>query len=296
VKYFVDAGEDRHLDAAARAGLRGDFLRLTDGITHVELSGPTDGDIIVLTGGITVPLTYWDDTVLALHRNGFRTLTFSAYGRGHSDRVTASYDADLFVRQMSDVIDAVAPGPFHLVGASMGALVAMEYVRTNSGSAATLALLGPAGLARRPVVHRALSAGLVSRPVVRHLGRRIFDHHQGRNVSDPVLAKRLTTMVDDAYRYEGSLYAFFQTLQHFPLFDRAELYRATDAAGLPTLLVWGTDDRVTPIDALEKVREMLHPDRIHVVEDCGHMVPLERPALVAEQLTTFITSHRSVNP
>jgi pimeloyl-ACP methyl ester carboxylesterase len=94
-------------------------------------------------------------------------------------------------------------------------------------------------------------------------------------------------MIGDAYQYEGSLYAFFDTLQHFGLFDRAELYRRTGALTVPTMLMWGTEDRVTPIDGLDQVRALLKPRQCYVVDDCGHMVPFERPALVADKLAAF---------
>jgi pimeloyl-ACP methyl ester carboxylesterase len=101
-------------------------------------------------------------------------------------------------------------------------------------------------------------------------------------------------MIGDASRYEGSIYAFFQTLQHFPLFDRAELYRHTGTLHLPTQLIWGCEDHVTPISSLGQIRELLQPSQCHVIDDCGHMAPFERPLVVADQLATFYDMiHRS---
>ncbi|MGU3291460.1 alpha/beta fold hydrolase [Williamsia sp. M5A3_1d] len=293
MEYFVDTREDRHLDSQTRARLRGDFVELSDGVTHHELTGPRDGDVIVLTGGITVPLFYWDDTAAALHANGFRTLTYSAYGRGYSDRIQGRYDEDLFVRQLSELLEAVGtPDPHHVVGASMGALVAMEYARRSPAAVRSLALIGPAGLSPRPLLQRLMSLSeRVTGVVARRLGRRVFDSHQGRNIADPATAARLAEMVGDAYRYEGSLYAFFETLQHFGLFDRASLYASIASLDIPTVLLWGTDDLVTPIDALDRVRGLLAPDALHIVDDCGHMVPFEQPTLVAETVTAFIATH-----
>ncbi|MGJ0118424.1 alpha/beta fold hydrolase [Williamsia sp. MIQD14] len=299
MEYFVDAREDRHLDPGTRVGLRGNFVALSDGVTHHELTGPAGGDIVVLTGGITVPLFYWDDTAAVLHENGFRTLTYSAYGRGYSDRVRGRYDEDLFVRQLSELLEAVgAPTPHHVVGASMGALVGMEYARRTPAAVRSLALVGPAGLSPRPPLQRLMSlSDAMTGLIARRLGRRVFDSHQGRNITEPATAARLQAMVTDAYRYEGSLYAFFETLQHFPLFDRASLYGAVASLDIPTALMWGTEDLVTPIDALDRVRDLLAPDELHVVDNCGHMVPFERPTLVAETITSFIaTRTKPVHP
>lgn len=289
MKYFAASGEDRRLDMTVRKSLRGSYIRLSGGVTHYELTGPEDGDVVVLTGGITVPLFYWDATVAVLHEHGLRTLTYSAYGRGYSDRVHGSYDETLFVDQLTELVEAVGlPPRRHLAGASMGALVAMSYLNEHPTGASTLTLLGPAGLSPRPTALKLLldydfTGGLLAK----HFGRRIFESHQRDNVADPQLAADLAEMISDAYQYEGSLYAFFDTLQHFGLFDRAELYRRTGALAVPAMLMWGTEDQVTPIDSMDRVQTLLKPQQCYAVEDCGHMVPFERPALVADKLAAF---------
>jgi pimeloyl-ACP methyl ester carboxylesterase len=297
VKYFVAPNEDRRLDATARTTLRGNYIRLSDGITHYELTGPEGGDVVVLAGGLTVPLFYWDATAAALHLRGLRTLAYSGYGRGYSDRIRGRYDEALFVRQLGEVIDHLdLPRPRHLVGASMGAMVAMAYTGQHADTTATLTLIGPAGLTRQPRIQKILLGNDWSIGVIaKHLGRRIFQRHQAHNVSDPHLAADLADMVDEAYRYEGSLFAFFSTLAHFPPFERAELYRQTATLPVPIMLMWGTDDQVTPIGCLDQVRRLLKPQQCHVVEDCGHMIPFERPAVVAERLASFVASIQTGN-
>jgi pimeloyl-ACP methyl ester carboxylesterase len=289
MKYFVAAGEGRRLDATTRRSLRGSYIQLSDGVTHYELTGPDGGDIVVLAGGLTIPLFYWDELAAELHTRGLRTLAYSGYGRGYSDRVVARYDQTLFVRQLRELIERLeVPVPCHVVGTSMGALVAMAYVSNHVASTATLTLVGPAGLSRQPVIQKLLLGNDFTASVVaKHLGRRILQQHLGHNVADPERAAELGVMVGDAYRYEGSIYAFFQTLKHFGLFDRAELYRQTGTLPVPIQLIWGSEDHVTPISSLDQVRKLLQPSQCHIIHDCGHMAPFERPAVVADQLATF---------
>ena len=291
MKYFVAAGEDRRLDAAARDGLRGSYVQLSDGVTHYELTGPAGGDVVVLAGGLTIPLFYWDELAVELHARGLRTLAYSGYGRGYSDRVVARYDEALFVRQLRELVEHLDLPAAHVVGTSMGALIAMAYVGRHVGSAATLTLVGPAGLSRRPAAQKLLLGNDIAAGVVaKRFGRRFLEQHLGHNVADPYRAATLAAMIGDAARYEGSIYALFETLQHFPLFDRAELYRRTGTLGLRTQLIWGRQDHVTPISSLDQVRELLRPSQCHVIDDCGHMAPFERPLVVADQLATFYRS------
>lgn len=292
MKYFVASDEDRRLDATTRRTLRGSFVDLTDGVTHYELAGPEDGELVVLVGGITIPLFYWDELAARLHARGLRTLACSAYGRGYSDRVQGRYDEVLFVRQLTELTAALGlAGPHHVVGTSMGALVAMAYANQRPEAVATLTIVGPAGLGERPLPQRLLRNDVVAGFVARRFGRKLLEDHLGHNVRDPGLSDRLVAMVRDAYRSEGSLYAFFQTLQDFPLYERQDLFRSTGELGLPVLLVWGDDDRVTPVTNLDTVRELLRPRQTHVITECGHMAPFERPDDVGDLLASFAVSH-----
>ncbi|MFI0510854.1 alpha/beta fold hydrolase [Streptomyces sp. WSLK1-5] len=294
MRYFVAQGEDRQLTAASRRALRGSFAELSDGVTHYELKGPEDGETVVMAGGLTIPLFYWDDLVTELNARGLRTLTCSAYGRGYSDRVRARYDETLFTRQLAELTErlGLTARPLHLIGTSMGALVAMTYAARHRSSVSTLTIVGPAGLATpRPTSpHRLLRNDLLAGVVARRRGRRILRGHLGHNVRDPRLGAELTDMVLDAFRFEGSLYAVFDTLQHLPLSGRHDLFRQTGALGIPTLLLWGDEDSVTPLTHLDTARALLAPRHRHVIPQCGHMAPFERPRQVADQIVPFVAA------
>jgi pimeloyl-ACP methyl ester carboxylesterase len=286
VKYFVAPAEDLVLDDRTRQKLRGSFIELSQGVTHYELAGPKDGEIAVLTGGLTVPLFYWDDLARWMHERGMRTLAFSAYGRGYSDRLTGDYVEAVFVRQLADLLDALGIRSYHLVGTSMGALVAMAFLAERA-DATTLTLAGPAGLSKPSPTRWLFKSDALAGVVGRRLGRRLLDGHLDHNVRDEGSADVLTRMVRDAFRYEGSMYALFSTLQNFPLTGRSGLFCEVGRIGVPTMLLWGRDDHVTPISNLDTARSLLQPRQCHVIPECGHMAPLERPFEVAEFAASF---------
>jgi pimeloyl-ACP methyl ester carboxylesterase len=294
MKYFVAQGEDRQLTAESRQALRGNFVELSDGLTHYELKGPEDGETVVMAGGLTIPLFYWDGLVTELNARGLRTLTCSAYGRGYSDRVRARYDETLFTRQLAELTErlGLTTRPLHLVGTSMGALVAMTYAAQYRSLVSTLTIVGPAGLAKPGPTspHRILRNDLLAGIVARRRGRQILQGHLGHNVRDPELGSKLTDMVLDAFRFEGSLYAVFDTLQHLPVSGRDDLFRQTGALGIPTLLLWGDEDDVTPLAHLDTARALLKPHHHHVIPQCGHMAPFERPRHVADQILPFVAA------
>ncbi|WP_308124223.1 alpha/beta fold hydrolase [Mycolicibacterium xanthum] len=247
---------------------------------------------MVLVPGLTIPLFYWDRFAEQLHARGLRTLAFSAYGRGYSDRLAADYNEALFRRQLYDLVTALdLPPDQHIVGTSMGALIALGHVAEHPDSSSTLTVVGPAGIgASNARQQRLLRSDRRATFAARRFGRRMLLGHLGHNVADPALAAPLTAMIADAYRFEGSMYGFFSTLQNFPLSGREALFRRVAELDVPTLLLWGSADRVTPITGLGTVRNLLHPDEVHIL-DCGHMAPYERPAEVAAHVTTFLSAH-----
>lgn len=290
MRYFVARGESRVLDASARAGQRGTFATLSDGITHYELTGPSDAPVVVLVPGLTIPLGYWDAVVEPLHEQGLRTLTYSGYGRGYSDRLHVAYERALFVRQLAELIALTGSASVHLVGTSMGALIALAYARDPASQLASLTLCGPAGLneQRNPV---ARLPEQVAPLVGKYLLRRQLLAHLAHNVRSADDAARLRSLVLDGFGFEGSMYALLSTLRRFPLTRQRELFDATTAALPPTLLLWGDEDHVTPADAYPQAKALLRPTRDVLIEQCGHMAPFERPAEFTSQLATFITEH-----
>lgn len=168
----------------------------------------------------------------------------------------------------------------------MGALIAMGYV-AEGHHPRTLTLVGPAGLSSPPAMRFLLRSDRLAGIVGKRFGRRLLEGHMGHNVRDAESATYLRDMVLDAFRYQGSMYALVSTLQNLPLFGRSELYRLTGGLGVPTMVVWGDEDRVTPISGLSTASDLLGARQSHVIRECGHMAPLERPSEVAALIAAF---------
>jgi pimeloyl-ACP methyl ester carboxylesterase len=291
MKYFIDKSETLVLDKKARSMLSGNFIKLSDGVTHYKFAGPEHGELVILVGGLTVPLFYWDRLASLLHKAGYRTLAYSAYGRGYSDRLSVPYGDKLFVRQLHELIKALnISTKNHILSASMGALIAMGYCKEHAESVSSLTIAGPAGLSRPPVLLRLIMrSNLIATLMAKTIGRKWLKSHESNDLGDKTHERELSAMLRDAFQYQGSIHAVFDTLQNFGLFSRQSLYRAVAEKSIPSLLIWGQDDQVTPIDKIDDARHFLCPQRTHVVA-CGHMVPFERPEIVSSQFQSFLES------
>src|SRR5438067_3773287 len=105
-RYARSERETLNMDDAARRGVSGSFVRLSDGVTHYQLGGPAAGATLVLIPGFSTPYNVWDPTYDGLTAAGARVLRYELYGRGWSDRPSARYDADFYDRQIVDLLNA----------------------------------------------------------------------------------------------------------------------------------------------------------------------------------------------
>jgi pimeloyl-ACP methyl ester carboxylesterase len=56
----------------------------------------------------------------------------------------------------------------------------------------------------------------------------------------------------------------------------------------PTLVVWGRQDGLVPLAYAEKWKQLIRGARVEIIDACGHLPSLERPAALAEVVTGFI--------
>jgi pimeloyl-ACP methyl ester carboxylesterase len=56
----------------------------------------------------------------------------------------------------------------------------------------------------------------------------------------------------------------------------------------PSLIVWGRDDRVVPLECGERFAKALPNARLHVIEGAGHFVEMERPDELARLVADFV--------
>ena len=56
----------------------------------------------------------------------------------------------------------------------------------------------------------------------------------------------------------------------------------------PTLIVWGREDRIVPVECADEYRALLPDARVEVLDRCGHLPPIEHPDAFAALVTGFL--------
>jgi pimeloyl-ACP methyl ester carboxylesterase len=189
------------------------------------------------------------------------------------------------IRSLEELVDCVADQilelklpPFVLCGNSLGGLVSIEICVRHPDRVSGLVLAGSAGL-----YERSLTSGMrpkPSRQFVRSVASDIF--------FDPALITE--QMVDEWY--EAVLdrdYVRFLLRVSRATRDR-RLNHHLKHLKLPTLIVWGRDDKVTPPDVAESFQSQIDGAELQFINDCGHAPNLEQPVVFTELLQQFLPS------
>jgi 3-oxoadipate enol-lactonase len=99
-----------------------------NGITlNYRLDGPDDGEIIVLINGLADDLESWGFQVPTFTEAGYRVLSFDNRGIGASDRPAGPYTSRMLADDAKALVDSLGISGFHLMGVSMGGMIAQEY-------------------------------------------------------------------------------------------------------------------------------------------------------------------------
>ncbi|MGP1395875.1 MAG: alpha/beta fold hydrolase [Inquilinaceae bacterium] len=182
------------------------------------------------------------------------------------------------------VLDA-APDRFALAGLSMGGYVAFEILRRSPDRVARLALLDTSARPDTDAQRRRRS-GLLA---LARKGR--FKGVTPRLLPLLVHPDRL----DDA-ALTGTIMAMAERVGRdaFLRQQTAILGRSDSRPGLgdircPTLVLCGAEDALTPPDRSREIAAAIPGATLTIVEECGHLSPLERPEAVTDALRLFLS-------
>jgi len=290
IPYFALNEESKTLDNKTRHDLPGQFIKLSDGFVHFELSGPGKGSLVILIHGITSHYFLWDDLSHSLLKEGFRVLRYDLYGRGFSDRPDVNYNEQLFVRQLLELLSALKiKEPVDLVGSTMGGAIAVIIAANNPEKVNKIVLINPAGYpANFPLAGR-----IVRLPVVGDYLTYAFGNILIRNSLKDYFYKldrfpQFLEKYNEQTKYIGFKRAILSTLRNFDLDDQKASYETVGKQKRQVMLIWGMQDKIYPIGNSEKVRAAIPGTEFHTLNGTGHIPNYEAPERVNSFIVEFL--------
>ncbi|HTK61970.1 MAG TPA: alpha/beta hydrolase [Pseudonocardia sp.] len=237
------------------------------------------GPPLVLIHGIGDSSATWEPVIPALARDHL-VIAPDLLGHGHSAKPRADYSVAGFANGVRDLLGVLGIRRATLIGHSLGGGVAMQFAYQFPERTERLVLVGSGGAGPEvSIALRALtlpgaqaSLNLLRLPTARwHLGAaitalRIFDTALGQDAPD--LMRAVDALPDGTSRA-----AFIRALravvdwrgQVITMLDRCYL-----AAGMPTMLVWGSRDAMVPVGHGYRAHAAMPGSRLEVFEGAGH--------------------------
>ena len=282
------------LDELARQKTDGKFIALSDGLTYYQTQGTPSPNkpTIIFVHGLTTPSFIFRGVIPILARAGYHVISYDLYGRGFSDRPSIIYDADLFDRQLAQLINGLSiQGDIMLVGYSLGGAIIAHFVahHPKAEQISSLAFIAPAGL----VVDQS-GADLFLIPIFGDwlltvfgrpylLGIMAKPENQGRSVPDMIA--RYRQQLD----YQGYFPALRSTVEHFPISTLKSEYQKIGRSSLPILAIWGQNDDVVPSKENIALMGKLMPKALFAVHpEASHAIPNSEPEFTAQSLLSFL--------
>ncbi len=202
-----------------------------------------------------------------------------------ADITVADMTQDDTIEGMAERVLAGAPETFALAGLSMGGYAAQEIMRQAPERVARLALLDTSANADTPEARKQRQGfitqlGLGSfRGVTEKLLP--FLIHKNRLDDDALIA------VIKASAQNVGPEAF--TRQQQAIMARSDSRGDLKKIACPTLILCGREDALTPLNQHEEMAAAIPNASLVVIEDCGHLAPLERPRAVSAVMRYWLT-------
>jgi 3-oxoadipate enol-lactonase len=264
------------------------------------VGGPAGGEPVVLIHGLGGGSANWAFLAPELARTR-RVLVVDLPGHAGSEPLPAAPGLAPFADRVAAVAAAEGMLPAHVVGHSLGGLVALRLAARRPELVRSVVLAAAAGISSSTrMAERVLAlVGWVQpgrrispywRIVARsdQLKRAVFGHWF---VSDPeALSDRGVEALLGEVNLNADTDSAWRALTRDDPRPDLHLVRA------PCLVLWGANDNQLPLeDAFDYARRLRAP--LRVIADCGHLLIVERPKACLDAIQGFLAAgERTVPP
>lgn len=182
------------------------------------------------------------------------------------------------------IVDQMPPGKFAMAGLSLGGMLAVEIMQFAADRVTRLALLDT-GMRSQNETERAIRRARIRLATEGHfelvLGLQLSRFIPAYRLPDKGLVDEVMAMCNeigvDIYRRQEELAAI-----------RADRRPDLPRIKCPTIVVCGRDDMATPLFLSEEMARAIPAAALVVIEQCGHLITMEKPDETNEVLKLWL--------
>ncbi|PCI40212.1 MAG: 3-oxoadipate enol-lactone hydrolase [Elusimicrobia bacterium] len=254
---------------------------------RLEYGSVGDGFPLLLIAGLGRDRGMWSAQIDALSSQ-YRVVTFDNRGVGGSDRPSGPYTIAHMADDAAQLLDALDIARAHVLGASLGGMIAQELERRNPERVATLTLLCttpglPLAIGMSPSVYASIQPNANGDPLQTLTGAMRLAHSNWywelneehlkeaarRRLADPIAPQSWWT--------QAAAGAGFSSLPRAPQ--------------VPCLVMTGEDDLIVPPVNSERLAARITDVRLERYLGGGHYFFVEEPDAVNGAILEFLAPH-----
>ena len=256
------------------------MARVTVGDIALNYEQEGQGTDLVLVHGLGGSLRGWDADVPVFARH-HRVTRPEMRGCGESDKPAGPYSPELFARDLDAVLTAAGIRDAHVLGISMGGVIAQRCALDFPSRLRSLILVSTSSEVGEPSVaawQRLAAlierAGFDARTAD---ASRAFSPAFAARHPDVVAALGLRNAANDPRGYAAAARA----VSNYNW--TAELARVS----MPALILQGLDDQLTTPGGAVKMSRALPHARLLMIAEAGHNLPMEQPTVFQSSVLAF---------
>jgi len=292
--YFVADWTRPSLDDEARAELLRDhraekFVRTSQGVMHVRLSGPADGPVVLLVHGGAVGGYGFQNWQKPLADAGYRVILPDLLGYGYSERPDVPYTKEFYTRQLRELLAGLGVGErVNMIGASLGGTIATAFAAENPDKVTSLTLMAPAGGGRTSIVAGPLDWPVVGDWIFRVVGPSQVKSMIADSYANTPARDEMVAWMEEQTRYSGFGEGILNTIRNYDSTWQPETNQAVGRTSIPVLAVWGTDDEVNPYSQSSQLKQWMPQMRLFTLDGQGHAITYGQADTVLGKVIPFL--------
>jgi 3-oxoadipate enol-lactonase len=252
-----------------------------------ELQG--SGPPVVMIHGAQGDQTMFAGLAAAFAKQ-FRVLTFDQRGSGLSDKPDTDYSIAMFAEDTAALMDHVGFSAAHIIGVSMGGMIALEFALNHARKIRSLVLgcTTPGGPQAVRIGGNALAAAYSTQPM--------SAEERGRALAEAAFTKGYLE------RHPEIITAMIEGRRQRPLDPVAlghrmkavfkhDVYDRLPGIAAPTLVITGRDDALIAWENSRLLAEQIPGAQLEILEPAGHCFWLEQPERSREAILRFLQAH-----
>lgn len=252
---------------------------------HIAVDHAGAGELVFFLHGVGGNRHNWRDQLEALAPH-FHAAAWDARGYGDSDDYDGAFVFADVCADLERALDHFGAGRAHLVGQSMGGLVAQDFFARRPQRVSSLTLVDTTTGLREGQdeswIEEFLSARkkpLLEGKAPADIARAVATSLVGASAS-PEARERMRASIA-ALRKDSYIKALDAVTRY-----RARRYHAD--VTVPTLVIVGAEDRLTPPSAARRLAAGIPGARLAVIDGAGHLPNLEKPHVFNTLLLDFL--------